>query len=1332
VSWYIYQGDQLLKKGFGNELSFKSIITNRMQTYYVELLYSFGGEEQLIKKQFEFREEHLDVSLDIPEKVYPGQTVEAAILVRNQQGHPMRGVDLTAFATNAKLDYYIPDLPYYGSHSTPRSQKATYSKRDLNSRSAVIDLDYPRWEKLLRLDTMKYYQFTYPRKGLFRYTTDIADSTQFAVYAMKKGDAKQIYVIEVNRQPVYYSWVDQPRAYSFYISPVGRKEITLRLYDRVIVLDSMSFEKGKKTILSLDLDKLPAGTDTIKLPKSFTSTEVNRHINYLCAFRNTMIEAYLEAGTDFFPLPYAYRSVVAGPIVPGRKSYHQTNNPYSIAYKHTGGYGYEFDENIVYKLNAPDLIPKYLSDISYDAMTTINHRVMTKQAFLSRPVQDHYRWTPATLDIVNPDSKLKLLLPAEEEKSGIHSVLFRDVHTGYLVNSYEDIYSGNQSKFYSLPVGSNDIIVMYCNGKYLRMDSVPLKPHVNAIIDFRQTTVQLPDSFSKDWLMKHPFSYRHVNYVAITETARQPAAYAYDWTNNGNVKGTITDETGMPLPGVNIVIKGTTMGTVSDIDGRFAIRVENSNETLVFTYIGYVTEEVKVSPGSETMLILTPDLKELSEVVVVGYGTMKKSDLTGSLMGLSPAARVFPEDKADDNEVTPDNQEADAAQELYQELLNLKSIRSNFSDVGFWEPKLFTDRRGESKFKVTFPDDITRWNAVVYAMNRNLQTGTARKSIKSYKPLMAELHVPQFLTRGDSAFFLGKVLNYTGDSAIHGQVKWTGTNTGFEKEVHFNSFLTDKLPVNVADGDSLAASYVFTRDDGYMDGEERTVPIVEQGIVRADGTLSFLNNGDEKHLKAPENATLHLEIMDSQLNVYASDIDYLLHYKYACNEQLASKLIGLVNHKMMMQYEGKPFKNDKDVNKIIARLLKNQNQEFLWSWWDVSTSTSYWMSAHILRALKYAQEAGYQVNLDIENVARKAEYRFGFRKELSIWDIELLDAIAGWKVQMNYQAYVSAIDSIIRDKEREEESWQGYHRYRYSYLKEKLLLQEILQLAGLPIERDSILQYKKKGIMGDIYFADDKASRYWYNDRTSANLVAYRIIKNDSLLRDLRVPMQMYFLSARKEGSWNTYQSSSALMSILPDLLGEGVKKDQNATLVVSGKEQKTVTQFPYRIDLVPGEELHLRKESGMPLYYMQYVEERVTTAKTGVPGFAISTSFGSDSLELKAGEPVTLKVEVKVTRDASVENVMIEVPIPAACSYADKRPVYNGIETHREYFKERTVIFCENMKPGNYLFAIRLLPRFTGKYMINPAQVSLMYVPVVNANTDMKNIRVTDGRLGK
>ena len=535
------------------------------------------------------------------------------------------------------------------------------------------------------------------------------------------------------------------------------------------------------------------------------------------------------------------------------------------------------------------------------------------------------------------------------------------------------------------------------------------------------------------------------------------------------------------------------------------------------------------------------------------------------------------------------------------------------------------------------------------------------------------------------------------------------------------------LPVSVTGTDSVTTRYSFTRDDGYLDGEERTVPVVEQGIDRAEGTLSILKNGDDKNVKAAGNETVTVQILDNQVDIYSQEVYYLLHYRYDCNEQLASKLIGLINYKLLMQSEGKSFSYDRDVNRIIGRLLKNQNKEFLWSWWDVSANTSYWMSAHILCALKCAKDAGYNVDLDIQNIARKAEYNFDIRKSFNLNDIDLLNALAGWGADIKYSKYIPVLDSLVRAAEHEDISLNHLHTYssRHSYLKEKLLLQEIRQMKGLRFQRDSLMKYKKEGMLGDVYFSDEKESRYWYDNNLAANVVAYRIVRNDSVLRHLLMPMQMHFIASRKNDGWNTYQSSSLLMNVLPDLLKDGYTKGRAATIQISGKENKTITSFPYSVELMPDEELNIHKESGLPVYFMQYVNERVTKAKTGIAGFRIRTHFSNNRMQLDAGIPIDLIVDVNVDKQSSAENVMIEVPIPGACSYADKRQVYNGVETHREYFKDRTLIFCEKLVPGNYSFVIHLLPRFTGRYFINPSQVSLMYIPVVNANTDMKQVEV-------
>ncbi|GAA4446637.1 TonB-dependent receptor [Ravibacter arvi] len=98
------------------------------------------------------------------------------------------------------------------------------------------------------------------------------------------------------------------------------------------------------------------------------------------------------------------------------------------------------------------------------------------------------------------------------------------------------------------------------------------------------------------------------------------------------ISGKVTDENGESLPGVNILIKGTQQGTTTDADGNFRIDVQNEGNILVFSFVGYITQEVLAEGRSTLNITLETDNKALQEVVVVGYGTMKKNDLTGSIV----------------------------------------------------------------------------------------------------------------------------------------------------------------------------------------------------------------------------------------------------------------------------------------------------------------------------------------------------------------------------------------------------------------------------------------------------------------------------------------------------------------------------------------------------------------------------------------------------------------------------------------------------------------------------------------------------------------------------
>ena len=99
------------------------------------------------------------------------------------------------------------------------------------------------------------------------------------------------------------------------------------------------------------------------------------------------------------------------------------------------------------------------------------------------------------------------------------------------------------------------------------------------------------------------------------------------------IKGQVVDEMGEPIIGANVVIKGTTNGTITDIDGNYTLDVPVS-AILQISYIGYLTQDVPVNGKQQINIRLVEDTQQLDEVVVVGYGTQKKGELTSSISSI--------------------------------------------------------------------------------------------------------------------------------------------------------------------------------------------------------------------------------------------------------------------------------------------------------------------------------------------------------------------------------------------------------------------------------------------------------------------------------------------------------------------------------------------------------------------------------------------------------------------------------------------------------------------------------------------------------------------------
>ncbi|RYE21800.1 MAG: SusC/RagA family TonB-linked outer membrane protein, partial [Sphingobacteriaceae bacterium] len=133
-------------------------------------------------------------------------------------------------------------------------------------------------------------------------------------------------------------------------------------------------------------------------------------------------------------------------------------------------------------------------------------------------------------------------------------------------------------------------------------------------------------------LSKHNISYQVIKNKIILTNPVKTENFSDNLTVQAvKINGKVTDETNQPLIGVSVRVKGTNTGTQTDLDGNYSIIVLDDNAILVYTYIGFIAQEVLISGRSNINVQMKANENSLNEVVVVGYGTQKRANITGSV-----------------------------------------------------------------------------------------------------------------------------------------------------------------------------------------------------------------------------------------------------------------------------------------------------------------------------------------------------------------------------------------------------------------------------------------------------------------------------------------------------------------------------------------------------------------------------------------------------------------------------------------------------------------------------------------------------------------------------
>jgi len=1420
-SYNIYKKNTAKSRGFTESLNFKQKSGSK-QNYFVSIQYLWAGKIKTENYRIPLMDKKLNITVTQPQIVFPGQKTRIEVSVTDIDGKPVQDVDLTAYSLTKKFNYSPPELPYLGVTRKNKNVINAFSFKDIELGShSGLNLDYAAWKLLAGIDSIEYYKFLYPGKAIYRFEYKTSDSlTQFAPFVMSKGAIQPVHVIYVDSKPVYFSWSTNAQPYSIKISS-GYHQVKLRTSEREITMDSLYFKKGCKLIFSLNQDSVQKQVRTGKVNHELSVYEKRLLYQYIFPYRNNFGEkyAYTEHGDDIqFLSPKSglqSRYLFAGPTS-GYISFNILDG-FTTNFYHEPFFEYDFAPALLKMRSVAEInYPSYL--YSYGDVKGLNDIVLTKNGLNAqwKSYLDSKRMQSARY--VNPGSTSqghgKLLFAFPQVESPVN-----DIPLNILVFRYDNadflrIYPGNSGLIHELAQGFHKLIFFYPGSRYHVVDSVYIKPNGLNYFEFPRPQVFKKDEFSvyvsnliEESLFK-PYSHfdekqkelKQVNNVYQQE---------FHYTGNGEmVEGYVYDGTdGEPIPGVTVMVKGTTFGTLTDLKGYYALKVPANFTALSFSFVGCVPLEKSIGNTNVVNAYLKPQSNNLDEVVVIGYGSVSKSNLSASvttvssqsLLGYVPGmngnisqsltgkvagvqittngspggpvqisirgassidfsktplyivnGNVFTGDiseldpalitnisvmKEQDttaiygvrgangvliietkagtfkSAMAQANKGADFDNAFYEAASQSSSIRENFSDYAFWQPKLITDKAGKASFEVTFPDDVTSWETYYLAMNGNKQSGQTKSQVKSYKPLMAQLAVPRFLVESDSAFAIGKVLNYSPDS-----VKVT---TDFEinhiKQTGKSRYCVNSIidTLSIIATDSISVKYSLERADGYFDGELREIPVFPLGLEETKGNFYVLDHDTTFRLSSDTAlGNVNLYARADILDVIGDEISNVIHYEYWCNEQIASKLKALLAEKSIAEYKGEKFKQDNETEKLIKLLRKNQKDNGMWGWWKNSENSD-WISLHVLEALSQAEKQGYETHIDKSQLTEKLIWELENNRDFYS-RIRMLKILRLLDSQVSYGPYITELEKT------KNLSLNGF-----------LQIIELKQLCRINTRIDTLKTFQKSTLFGNVYYADDRREANLLNrnfnllDNDIQNtLLAYKILKADTAdNKKILGKIRNYFFESRKTGYWrNTYESAQIIETILPDLLGKNSSLN-TPTLELSGDVSKTITKFPFEMKVSPNQNIEISKTGDFPIYLTNYQRYWNKTPKAAKGDFEITTHFNNDSASiLKAGKETILIAEVVVKKDA--EYVMVNIPIPGGCSYTDKK-TNSWNESNREYFKNETTIFCEHLSKGKHIFEVKLMPRYSGKYALNPAKVELMYFPVFNANNDSKRIGI-------
>lgn len=1431
--YYLYQDNRLRYRGYGPDLRL-AVAHAGTGPWFASLHYWWGGKLRSAEYTVARPAPQLVVTAEEPAVAYPGQRIGLRFAVTDEQGRPVPNADLTSYAHTSKFEAstapHLPVLqtarPVVGRQSLRRFRlDAGQAKDNLMGSAASQPLPWAQWRHVLGLDSLQFYQFLYPATGFFHeYRPAPGGLAQVAAFVVDSGRVQAPLAVYVDGQPGYLRAVNEYSPYTV-VADSGHHTLRIRTATRLITLRDVYLRPLHKLTLSIDVNRPCRELTVEKRPATLDANELLALRRSLVVLddRLSLPVATLRQGRVLRPLTQEYygglRCLVSGPF-----------RPDSVLLRAAGGLRRRFMFEPLFRYSfGPGLLKMQCLDESL--LGPLNqsrpfHRLPLAdfaytEADFSRQAPQAGAGSPYYLNYLSPSLDAPTSTPTGHGRLELRRPPPIEATPGQPelpASSYVLLTRPDQPKFvrlawgtallHDLPPGRYRVAVLLADSSCLApVEDIVVQANGQTYYQLRLTD-RIPAGALSHRIHRLLWARRWRSAAADVAPTRSeirvemPAAPQPGWrTVRGQV---LAQQSGEGLPGVTVLLCGTTVGTSTAADGSFSLQVPpGSFDTLRFSYIGYRGQEVALGGQNVLTISLEEEIQALNEVVVVGYGTARSSNLTGAVSSVSsvsterllrgrvPGVRIVGENATPGattavvirgaSTSNPNSQpliildglpfngrladldpatiaslnvlDGEKATSIYgaraaNGLLIIKTkaasgpeapgtdprlaMRRHFRDYAWWRPLLLTDARGQASTELVLPDDVTSWDTFVLASDDHGRLGHATGRVRAFKQLRAELATPRFLVAGDRTQLLGKSLNYGFDTVqvtttfrLGPQVLRTQARQVSPVALDTLTFTAPAAPPTVATPDSVQLSYALAQPSGYQDGEQRRIPVLPAGTLERVGRFATLTATDTTvHFPVdPALGEVTLRLESDALPVLLSEIAHLQSYAYLCNEQAASKLKALLLEARIRAVQQQPFRGERAVRFLVRKLLQGQPQPAgLWGTWP-GTAASPWATTHVLEALLDAEKAGYKVTFDRGRVQdyllRELDDHLGLGSRTAVAAlhgyplsgayhapddlIRLLALLHRLGAPTDFATYLARFDRLQRGR-------QPLDRY--------LALVNLRQQLGLPYQLDTLRRYRLSAQLGGIYYADTLHAgtycQYLLRDQVGATLLAYRALRTHGGHDAELVRLRSGLLNLRQGGYWaSTYETAQILETIGPDLFAPG-QATVAAKAHLSGGLNQTVTQFPFtaRLAATSGA-LTLRKEGLLPVYATAYQSRWNPVPAPVAAAFTVHTSLAGQPgtrVVLRAGQPAELLVTVDVKSPARY--VLVEVPIPAGCSYATMPAAPHPGEVHREYLRHQTGIFLDALPIGRHQFRIALQPRFRGTYTVNPAKAELVYFP--------------------